>query len=275
MAPPGAFWTSGPDRRRGPSSGGSPRCRSACRRCKAPLLGLDAAVRGHEEGGADSRRPGRAGTSTDFRIWPQAVREPVEMSRVRPAATRSAQQPPRRMSGCRPEGLQGEEARNAPLAMGPAGVCSGWLLDWQDAAKADDGQRAGPRPRCRACYLRGMGSWPGMLLQRRPCRFASWRASTVLPKRTRALQLSDRRGLHLAISSSGPIVIERLNPHIDESDDRGCWRRAPFAPRGLACCPACFACCLRSWGTRRCWAKNRRNRFAIPPYKARVPFLLA
>lgn len=179
------------------------------------------------------------------------------------------------MSGCRPEGLQGEEARSAPLAMGPAGVCSGWLLDWQDAAKADDGQRAGPRPRCRACYLRGMGSWPGMLLQRRPCRFASWRASTVLPKRTRALQLSDRRGLHLAISSSGPIVIERLNPHIDESDDRGCWRRAPFAPRGLACCPARFACCLRSWGTRRCWAKNRRNRFAIPPYKARVPFLLA
>ena len=75
------------------------------------------------------------------------------------------------MSGCRPEGLQGEEARSAPLAMGPAGVCSGWLLDWQDVAKADDGQRAGPRPRCRACYLRGMGSWPGMLLQRRPCRF--------------------------------------------------------------------------------------------------------
>lgn len=67
---------------------------------------------------------------------------------MRPAATRPAQQPPQRMSGCRPEGLQGEEARSAPLAMGPAGVCSGWLLDWQDVAKADDGQRAGPRLRC-------------------------------------------------------------------------------------------------------------------------------
>ena len=247
MAPPGAFLDIGS------------RQAARCRRAEVPLdadrLAADARppcsawmppCAGTRRGGADSRRPGRAGTSTDFRIWPQVVREPVEMSRVRPAATRSAQQPPRRMSGCRPEGLQGEEARSAPLAMGPAGVYSGWLLDWQDVAKADDGQRAGPRPRCRACYLRGMGSWPGMLLQRRPCRFASWRASTVLPKRTRALQLSDRRGLHLAISSSEPIVIERLNPHIDESDDRGCWRRAPFAPRGLACCPARFACCLRS-----------------------------